>query len=219
VERRGEGGVGVQDSLKQLLEGLKTSMYEVLAILLPGVALAHLGSTFFAISIPGQIVGMLVAAYIVGTAVQGLASWVVNASHLRRVLRHDADMVLHDYAATMIRKKLDDGVPDGAIFDICLTSIGVGRQVYDKFVALRDAARGLAVAAVLAAVLVVIHHRRDLFDSKEPLVTVAVFLAAAVLFFQRFKRFASLGDQVVFGQFIAGQLHAGQPPSVQPKER
>lgn len=211
------------DSFRTLLDGLKTATYEVLAVLLPGVVLAHLGLAFFAVPIPDNGVGMLVASYIIGLAVQGLASWMVSIQWLKKRLSAEASpdatprsptpsLTPEAYAAAIVRRKLDDAVPDGAIFDICLTRIGAGRQVYDKFIALRDAARGLAAASVVAAILVAIHKGGAFLDSARPTAAVVALLVGMVLFLERYRRFAALGAQVVYGQFIAAQLDAPAPP-------
>lgn len=61
---------------------------------------------------------------------------------------------MHDYALGLIQRKLE-AAPSEATLDVCLTQVGARRAIYDKFIALRDTARGLAFATVIAGVLVI----------------------------------------------------------------
>lgn len=201
------------ETLKGLLDTAKATTYELLALLLPGgVILAVLGGTC-GITIPFGTVGAIAAAYVFGTVLQGVADYVLKREKIAGWIKSDkADsQTTADYALQVIQKQLQ-AVPKEATLDICLTQVGARRTIYDKFIALRDTARGLAFATVIVAVLV-IRDQWSVLSSGSTGCAVAKVGGAVVLaialflaFIQRYARFHPLAHQVVYGQFLATQL-------------
>jgi hypothetical protein len=201
------------ETLKGLLDTAKATTYELLALLLPGgVILAVLEGTC-GITIPFGTVGAVAAAYVFGTVLQAVADYILKLGKVasRIKIAKDDYQPTADYALQVIQKRLQ-AVPKQATLDICLTQVGARRTIYDKFIALRDTARGLAFATVIAAVLV-IHDKWSVLSSGSTSWAVAKIGGAIVLaialflaFIQRYARFHPLAHQAVYGQFLATQL-------------
>lgn len=197
-----------------LLDGAKATTYEVLAVLLPGAValfgLERAGVTFWV----GGTIQNLGAAYVVGTIVQAIASAVTRIPCVRHHLATDSPIVrsAQDVAVRLIQRRLEQELPVGVDFDVCLSRVESTRHVYDKFIALRDTARGLVVASVLGGSVVIGSRWKDLVGGA-PLAVVGrlVALLAGTLILlgvltSRYSRFASLARQAVYGQCIASFL-------------
>jgi hypothetical protein len=203
------------ETLKGLIETAKATTYELLALLLPGgVILAVLERTHGA-TIPSGTIGSIAAAYAFGTVLQAIGDFILKRKKIAGWLERDkSDWRLTEaYALGMVAKRLP-AVPKGAMLDICLTQLGARRTIYDKFIALRDTARGLAFATVVTAVLVIVDEWDMLTTGATWCVIVKIGGAIALgtmlflAFLQRYARFHPLAHQVVYGQFLATQLDA-----------
>lgn len=201
------------ETLKGLVETAKATTYELLALLLPGaVVLATLEYTC-EIAIPFATVGTIGAAYILGTVLQAVADFTLKRERVSKLLcgNHSPWQPSADYALRLIQKKLE-AAPREATLDVCLTQVGPRRIIYDKFIALRDTARGLAFATLIAAAFVIVDHWSGIVSGSvgfaivkvagAVLLTLCLFLA----FIQRYARFHPLALQAVYGQFLATQL-------------
>ncbi len=202
------------EGLKSLLDAGKTTTYELLAVLLPGAIVLSSAATLIPIPIVGGTVGELASAYILGTAVQGLASFIFGWEVFKRVLEKQPPnwQAAHDYALKLIRLKLDKDFPEAATLDVCLTKVGERRQVYEKFVALRDMSRGLAVATVPLSAFLIRHNWNALIEGGSAIGGLKVFgaiiatIVSILAFVERYGRFNPLAQQAIYGQFIAMQL-------------
>lgn len=209
------------EPLKTLLDSAKATTYELLALLLPGGVVLLSVTSAFALAVPGDVLGYVAGAYVVGLALQGVGDFLFRRRPLSKVVSDPPSwQPMQRYALGLIKKKLDDHVPEQAALDICLTHVEARRNVYDKFIALRDTVRGLAIATVPATVLFLYARWSTLTAGGA---AIAVFRVAGVVvvggllllaFVERYGRFHPLAPQVVYGQFIATQL--AEPPKSDP---
>jgi len=137
--------------------------YELLAVLLPGAVVLAVLVQEYALVVPGATLGAIAGAYVIGIVLQGVADFGLKREWIaKRLGNESAWKESAAYALGLIRRTLED-VPERAALDICLTHVGAGRVVYDKFVALRDTARGLALATLVASVSIIVE--RDAAES------------------------------------------------------
>lgn len=203
------------ETLKGLLDAAKATTYELLALLLPGGVVLSVLEHSTDVAIPFGTIGPIAAAYIFGTVLQAIADFLLKREWVKKRLHGETSTwkTAHDYALGLIQRKLS-AAPSDVTLDVCLTSIGAHRVVYDKFVALRDTARGLAFATLIAAVLLIVEEWSTLtigpWWSATARIGGAIALAsgAFLAFIQRYARFHPLALQAVYGQFIATQLGA-----------
>lgn len=201
------------ETLKGLLDSAKATTYELLALLLPGGVVLGALEHATELAIPFGTIGAIAAAYIFGTVLQAIADFLLKRERIKKRLHGDPPVwtTSHDYALGLIQRKLS-AAPKDATLDVCLTHVGSRRTVYDKFVALRDTARGLAFATLITAALVIVAEWSTLASGPwwaatariagSIVLAIGVFLA----FIQRYSRFHPLALQAVYGQFIATQL-------------
>jgi hypothetical protein len=156
----------VPETLKWLLDTAKVFTYELLAVLLPGAVVLSVLEQEYALLVPGATLGAINGAYVIGIVVQGVADFGLRRDWIaKRLGNESAWKESAVYALCVIRRTLED-MPERAALDICLTHIGAGRVVYDKFVSLRDTARGLALATLVASMSIIVErdaadHLRD----------------------------------------------------------
>jgi hypothetical protein len=201
------------ETLKSLLDAAKATTYELLALLLPGAVVLAVLECTCGVTMPFGTVGAIAAAYVFGTVLQAVADFVLKLEKVASWIKIDKDdyKPTKAYALQVIQKRLQ-AAPEAATLDICLTQVGARRTIYDKFIALRDTARGLAFATPIAAVLVICDEWPVLWGgwtacsiakvAGAVLLSIVLFLA----FIQRYARFHPLAHQAVFGQFLAIQL-------------
>jgi hypothetical protein len=203
------------ETLKGLLDAGKAATYELLALLLPGaVVLAALMHTT-GFGSPFGAIGEIAICYIIGTVLQAFADYLLKRKPIRRWTESEKTdwKVAQAYALRLIQRRLS-AAPSEATLDICLTHVGARRSVYDKFMALRDTARGLAFATLVSAALVIWDEWSQLIAGSTPYAALkvsAVIVLVAIIFLafvQRYARFQPLAQQAVYGQFIATQLDA-----------
>lgn len=194
------------DSIKGLLELAKNYAYELLALVLPGAILVAAAGDAFDMQPLGNSIGFLVAGYATGVALQGAASAVV---HKLWKSAAQPDIAVEKLVAAELAGDLGAEAPMSCALDFCLSRLGADRTVYDKFIALRDTARGLAIAAPVSAGLFIWGHWSFLWTGSRltGLVRLGLVLLAASLVslatFSRYRRFAPLAKNAVFGQYLA----------------
>ncbi|HEU4735002.1 MAG TPA: hypothetical protein VFT22_44220 [Kofleriaceae bacterium] len=201
------------EALKAFLDSLKAATYELTALLLPGAAALFSALSILGTTPPGGVIGVIGGSYALGLALQGIAAFVFGSTPFRYVISESANLsTTRSYALGLAKKKLGEGVPDAAMFDICLTTIHTHRYIYDKFVALRDTVRALAIALIFVSGCVIYGSWDTLTAGSWLCVTAklggAILISVVVLggFIERHARFHSLAQQVVYGQFIAVQM-------------
>ncbi len=205
------------EGVKILIDSVKSTTYELLALVLPGAILLLAALSAVGVTLPGGTVVLLGASYAAGMALQGIGDFLFKRSPLKKLAEVPAKWKeTQVYALRLINRRLDHPIPDWAVLDVCLTRVEARRTVYDKFTALRDTARGLAVVTpILAGLLLRIYWSQLTVGSLWLVIaklaamlatTASVFMAFA----QRYTRFHPLAQQVVYGQFIA--LEIGESP-------
>jgi hypothetical protein len=181
---------------KSITESLKVSLYEVLALLFPGAfVLEALERTNTRFAFLGDASALAYAglAYAVGLALQGLCA-LLGAGRLEALSSKKSEN--HARAERAARAKMTSMLgtqPEPPLLDFALSRVGSARAVYDKFVALRDMARGLAFAALVALFALYVADAAVV----QPWHYAVVVLALAG-FTQRYWAYAPL----------AGRLHA-----------
>ena len=207
------------EALKDLLDSIRSSVYTILSLLLPGSVILYLSQSLLQerFRLPAHTARFFVAAYVVGLAAQGFGG--VVSSVIGRIvslarehfsknpqgigIKPPADET-EGFVKGLLDKNLGDPIPSSATFNVALSSVHEHREVYDRFVALRDMCRGLIVACVVAFIVFVV--RRDEFAASAFGGGIAALIAGVVGLVERYKRFSPLPRQIVFGQFIATQL-------------
>jgi len=201
------------EMLKAWLDAAKATTYELLALLLPGgVVLAGLEGCCD-IDIPFGTMGAIAASHIFGTILQAIADYALKRDRIAKWVEGDKSVwkPSQEYGHRLIQKRLE-AVPAAATLDVCLTRVGVRRSIYDKFITLRDTARGLAFASLITSVLVIIDKWPTLAGGSTAYaivkITAEILLAFSLFlaFVQRYSRFHPLALQAVYGQFIATRL-------------
>lgn len=188
------------EQLKSLIESFKLGVYDLLAVLLPGAAVVE--GVAIALDLGDALAkqsGFLVAGaiFVVGLFLQAIA-----ASY-RPLVAHPSVEEMRDRVKKVIDGKLRGlDLPRSELLNYCLSTIESRRAVHDKFVALRDMTRGLAVAAAVVCVAL-------LFGRPLPLAgrAYAVVVSAAVvwLLWTRYRTFAPLAELAVYSQFLAAE--------------
>jgi hypothetical protein len=192
------------DALRALIESLKLTAYDLLAVLLPGaILLRGLGGIF-----PGGPLGGVGAAG-AGTLVPDALSFGALAFTAGLVLQGAGGLAVRgrphpdvlQTAKALIKRRYDLDLPDGLVFDFCLSKIEARRGVYDKFVALRGMARALAVAAAVLGAAGV--FAAGTWAVKALAFFTALFCGTSLLALHR--HYAPLGERALVGLFIAGE--------------
>jgi hypothetical protein len=200
------------ETIKALFDALKTTTYGVTAVLLPGATVLELLRRITPLnSLVVGAVGYVAAAYVCGSAVQGVASVLFGLPLLRRAGAGVQTQSAEEHARRILELRLGEKIDRDRVLDLCLSAVETRRDVYDKFIALRDMSRGLALAAVIAAAVIAILHHGDLLSVRYGL-ALAISLLAVTGFVDRYRRFAPLGRQVIYAQFIVAQTRL-TPPS------
>lgn len=194
------------DALKSLLELLKCYAYELVALVLPGAMLVAAANDTTGFQPIGGAVGLVVAAYAIGVAVQGASSLIVH-----KFWKNSADPNAEVVALALAEAETDLGraVPESALLDFCLSRVGADRNVYDKFTALRDTARALGSSAPVAAALATYGHWAGIWTGSTlaGLARISSVVIGTLLFsfacFSRYQRFSPLAKNAMFGQYLA----------------
>ena len=187
------------EALRSLIETLKLTGYDLLAVLLPGALLVR----GFGLLFPGAQIGspgagplvpdalaFTVLAYAAGLVAQGAGGLVSRRRTAPEPLEMAKKLIVERYGRTL---------PDGLVIDFCLTKLETRRAVYDKFVALRGMARALVVAAGALGVA-----RAALGQGlEERLAVLAATAVVCVSLRALYLHYAPLGDHAVVGMFIA----------------
>ena len=200
------------DALRALIESLKLTAYDLLAVLLPGALLLRgLGGMF-----PAAQLGLFGAAGASALVPDGLSfaalaftAGLVLQGAGGRLVPGKPQPELVAAAREVIKSRYGRDLPDGLVFDFCLSKIEARRAVYDKFVALRGMARALAVAAGVLGVA-------GVFASGSWTLRALAFFAALLCgtsLLALHRHYAPLGERALVGLFIAGESQALGPPA------
>jgi hypothetical protein len=199
------------DTLKSLIDAAKLTVYELLAVLLPGAVLAeagvHGGYVTFGSGTAGAV-RLLGAAYVLGLATQGLAHLLFR--RLPRLFRSDRELEGRENGKQAARRLAEQlighGVDDDLLFDFCLSRIGKSRTTYDRFLALQDAARALVLVVPIGLAYALPGGASP--GLRHPPLLVLIFglgLGVAGLL-DRYLRFRQAGDRVVYAEFLAAEV-------------
>lgn len=204
------------DALKSFLDALKSTTYGALAMLLPGAAIVELSLRVVPINgllTRAGVISYLAVSYIAGAAVQGVTAYLFSLRPLRSLGNSSTLRESEDHAQRILEAKLGEKVSRVRVLDLCLSRVEAKREGYDKFVALRDMSRGLVLVSLLAAAVIAVRHGRELLTMQYGAALLGCLIVAAA-FLERYRCFAPLGRQVIFAQFIAGEMKQSKP---QPK--
>jgi hypothetical protein len=198
------------ESVQGIVEGLKYATYEITALLLPGVVLIAIGHEVASTPAPGSLATWLVASYTLGLVLQGVSSWASRRCCVRWLVGGVKPVTTsaQTRAKEIVTKELGAQLADEHLLDVVLTRVQPYRAVYDKFLALADTVKALALVAVLSFALVVSQSYDEMEYSKPWLMLLGLALAWLALC-ERHRRFAPLAQKALYGKFVA--LFAATP--------
>jgi hypothetical protein len=206
------------DFISKVFNILKSWFYELLAVLVPGSVIMAVWP--WSITVQEHIKlssteSLVVFAYIAGILSQGIGDLVTRRIDPPRASNKDYKTcnALREQVARLVGRKLSAAqvqVPDTALLGICLTHVEAKREVYDKFLALRDMSRGLMVAAVVVGALT-LRERYDVLQAWQLAVIAALCVGSAVAFYNRYRRYQPLAEQALYEIFLAMELKALAP--------
>lgn len=208
------GLIGFMESIQGMIDGLKSATYEIGALLLPGVVLIAVSNAFAGTPQPDSTAVWLVVSYVVGLVLQGLAA----LAHCSRWLRWISGGVVSDptpaerRAREIVEKECGKEIAEQHLLDFVLTRVYPNRQVYDKFLALADTTRALALVAFISIGLVA-YGRHAALDTRTPWLTIAGFAVAWLALQERHRRFSPLAYKALYGKFIALQGKTAETPA------
>jgi hypothetical protein len=156
------------EALKSLTDSLKVTVYELFAILFPGALLLEIARHMGFLPIKMEPLAYAGAAYATGLALQGLAAWRLGA----REGAWKASYKGHGHAkaaAMEWAKTIRPGIQTSELLSYALSRSESRRGVYDKFVALRDMARGLMCGAFFLTLVLVVDVLVLLFQHASPI--------------------------------------------------
>lgn len=208
---------GVADAFEHLL-------YETLGLLLPGLSVLLLGAaiwlpqvdaTRFLASLESHQLLVLMSAYVLGYAVQGVAQC---GARLTRVLtvdragvpaggRRPFQQAAHVYWARALGVDPTEslGAPD--VRDLSYSVLGAATKRLERFRAAEGLTRGVATTSLVGLLVVGLQVA---FRLREPSPTVALsalgLMVTASALFERAHRYARLWETVLESQFAATVL-------------
>jgi hypothetical protein len=210
---------------------LKIELYDLLAILLPGLILMF----ELSVSILGWKTTILVlrsvsastftfllfSAFAVGQFVQETGDFALKKLNGPRFFKRERDRYWISVDAALVKAKLKTicGSPIESVdvaFDYCLSCIGSQFAKRDVFIALSDFARSLWVLSILALIPVFSLCRRtpgwwtkaELLGGASAALTILALLA-----WRRMLRFRALSETPVFNSFLAFSAPKGESRS------
>ncbi|NBC39888.1 hypothetical protein [Corallococcus exiguus] len=211
------------DFISKVFNVLKSWFYELLAVLVPGsviMAIWPWGVTLQRHINLSSTESLVVFAYIAGILNQGVGDLVTRRIDPPRAANKDYKTcnALREQVARIVGQRLSAAqvqVPDSALLGICLTQVEGKREVYDKFVALRDMSRGLMVAAVVGGAIT-LGERYNSLQAWQVAAIIALSVGTAVAFYSRYRRYQPLAEQALYEVFLAMELKTLAPASATP---
>lgn len=193
------------ETFTKLAEWVKFTTYEFLAVLVPGIIVfAAIRPTFDSIfGAQGGVIELLISAWVLGLATQGWARLVLGRRECR-LIKGAAGEVRAACSAQVphrLQSRLDKA---DALDAYCLAAVGERRADYEKFLALKDAARGTAVALPSALVIVFVAGGVHWTFSRMAGATLLVLVIAGGML-ERWKRFAPLPQLSLYAEFLAAE--------------
>lgn len=189
-----------------IIDGLKSATYELSAILLPGVVLVAAAHSLAGAPDPGSPAAWVVWGYCLGLALQGIASRVARTAYVRCLVGGNPSSApaspAQHRAQSMLAAELGRDVAEAHLLDVVLTRVHPNRHVYDKFLALADTTRALALVAVITAGLV-IYDMRCALDTAEPWLMFGGIAVAWAGLVERHRKFAPVAYSALYGKFVA----------------
>jgi hypothetical protein len=203
------------EELSKALEASKLAAYELFGILLPGIIVAapvwpKLASALHVDQ--ASAVGLFVTSIVAGHAIQGVANALFRP--IERIRSRSALAAAFPLCQARVDKLFGERVPPEVVLDYCISAIGASRAAYDKFVALRDAARALAIALPVGLGLIALVGRPG-WTSGTWWGAVGGVLVAAAALVERWARFARIPEAIVLSQFLAKAVPVGSESSNQ----
>jgi hypothetical protein len=188
---------------RTFLESLKGSLYDMLAIFIPGGLLVAAFRSCFGFPHDAWVVAA--AAWVAGLTAQGVGHLCSDAGE--RPAMPEAEAKARALASAVARRQINREIDDSLLLDFCLSRVEAKRAIYDKFTALKDTARGLLVALPTSAVMLLFWNGQ-FKGTGWGLLTAFVTLFAIFGLLDRFRQFAPLANRVVFMQFVAAEAAA-----------
>lgn len=203
------------DKVQPLIDSVKSLAYELLALLLPGATLLVLGQYFAGTPVPPSAVPWIGAAYVLGLALQGGGAWLGRTRGARVLIGGYVDQVssAEQRAKEIVTTDFGASIASEHLLDVAITRAQPHRQVYDKFLALTDTTRGLALVMVLAVGLAC-YGARDHLDEWRSWLPMIGLVAAWGGFCERYRRFAPVASKALYATYITLQFDAARSATV-----
>jgi hypothetical protein len=207
--------------VKGIFDSLRITLYEWLAILLPGVVCIESlrftllpaknllpGSTKLdnGIAILGSasIVVYLVIAYILGIAVQGLSALPTKIRKPELSEPSSAQQIASKLMSALLHADVDAN-DVSLLRSFCLSRIDTKRAPYDRFAALRDMCRALRTVAIGTTLAIAFADEQHIISWCYKGWLMAGCIALAGGFWERYLKFKPLADQALFGLFLGSE--------------
>lgn len=206
------------ESVQRMIDALKSAAYEITALLLPGAVLIAVGHWTAEVPLPDSTPAWFAASYVLGLVLQGASSWMGRRSGVRHLVGAAVPPATpaETRAKEIIEKDLGKEIADDHLLDVVLTRTQPHRQVYDKFLALADTAKSLALVSLIAFGLLVLERHTELDTASTWLMLVGTALCWLSLC-ERHRRFAPIACKALYGKFVAlyGNKTSGEPTDAQ----
>jgi hypothetical protein len=194
---------------KQFLDAFKLTLYEILAVFLPGVILVEAGRRAHLLVLDSNtasgVIAFLILSYAAGLAAQGIANLVFHRIPKLIGIKQAPASEAKQQARVSIKNLLGAEVTDDELLvGICLAKIGTERSIYDRFLALRDTARILVLVLPLAWCVVAFGGS---FRLGAKIAALALAMAGLL---DRYFRFDQAACDALFSQFLA-DIHKDVP--------
>lgn len=198
------------ETLKQFMDAFRLTLYEILAVLVPGAILvegARVGTPPLLLVNTTTGTGMvyyLVLSYVAGLAAQGIANLFFR--RIPNLVRFGKLDTIPPTRKQPLNAQTQAGVVVAKLFGVkdeefvtgyCLSSLGESHPTYDRFLALRDTVRSLSLVLPVGWYLAA-------YGADWPLTTKSIALLLGITgLLERYFRFDRAADDVLFNQFLA----------------
>ncbi len=218
---------GIADAFEHLL-------YETLGLLLPGLSVLLLGGAIwlpqvdaarFLASLESHQLLVLMSAYVVGYAVQGVAQWgarlprglTLDGAAVFAAARRPFQQRAHDYWARALCVDPAESLSAPEVRDLSYSVLGAATKRLERFRAAEGLTRGVATVSLAGLLIIGLQVALRL---REPSPTVALasvgLLVSASALFERALRYARLWETVLESQFAATVLASAGVRSAAP---
>jgi hypothetical protein len=199
------------EPVKLLLETLERQTYELFAVFLPGATLLMIVAALrlrlwhdVGVPKPSDSLLFVVAALVMGRIVHGVANLAFVRGGLARLLQSRQDEQREEALEVQVISQLQTRgifvVDSETAVGICLSHLESRRAAYDKFIALTDMAREMAVALLIGTIAISVGSGRSDYPGAGLLIGGG--LVGCIAFGQLYTVFQPLPRRIVYTQYL-----------------